>query len=339
MSVCGAPALPVVVDATAEPDPYPRRRDTVVTFLAARSTVLGDLYRYASTLLEDRRPEGWQHLAAHVGRELMNRLADHLAEVPVDDPDAPAAQSRPQQIARRLTQALAADDATLRSVTQEVVDEFERGGELTRWRAAALVAHAEEGYEPDAGATQAWVRAWRELQQRFAGWAHLRGPAAGEIPADQLDGAWRELTDLLATRVALEPFFASMDELLEMARRPAPDRETARAALARMRPGTKARFYAELEDPAWIVLLSAEGMFGTPPAAVREGDFIRFEEWPEGLVLLRFSSSAPEDVARAAAAVPDSDNARVAQLLANVAAQLPAEVRPTAGWWRGWCAI
>ncbi len=26
MSVCGAPALPVVVDATAEPDPYPRRR-------------------------------------------------------------------------------------------------------------------------------------------------------------------------------------------------------------------------------------------------------------------------------------------------------------------------
>ena len=95
MSVCGAPALPVVVDATAEPDPYPRRRDTVATFLAARSTVLGDLYRYASALLEDRRPEGWQHLAAHVGRELMNRLADHLAEVPVDDPDAPAAQSAP----------------------------------------------------------------------------------------------------------------------------------------------------------------------------------------------------------------------------------------------------
>ena len=72
MSVCGAPALPVVVDATAEPDPYPRRRDTVATFLAARSKVLGDLYRYASALLEDRRPEGWQHLAAHVGRELMN---------------------------------------------------------------------------------------------------------------------------------------------------------------------------------------------------------------------------------------------------------------------------
>src|SRR5829696_578683 len=92
----------------------PAAADTLATFLAARSTVLGDLYRYASALLEDRRPEGWQHLAAHVSRELMNRLADHLAEVAVNDPDAPAAQSRLQQIARRLTRALAGDDGTER---------------------------------------------------------------------------------------------------------------------------------------------------------------------------------------------------------------------------------
>jgi hypothetical protein len=317
--------------APTDPDPYRRRRDTVAVFLAARSTVLGDLYRHAGELLEDRRPEGWQHLVAHVGRELMNRLADHLAEVPIEDPDAAASATRPVEIAQRLKEALAGDEAMLRSTAQELVEQIERGGKLTRLRATALVAGANEGTEPDAGATQAWVRTWRELQQRFAGWAHLRGPAAREIPADQVDSAWRELTDLLATRVTLEPFFASMDELLEMARRPAPDRETARAALARLRPGTNARFYAELEDPAWVALLSAEGMFGAPPAAIREGDFIRFEEWPEGLVLLRFATATPEEVARAAAAVPDSDNARVAQLLANVTAQLPAELAADSG--------
>jgi hypothetical protein len=319
------------VAQSAEPDPYPRRRDTVAAFLSARSTVLGDLYRHAGAMLEDRRPEGWQHLVAHVGRELMNRLADHLAEVPVGDPDAPSSPTRPAQIAERLSEALTGDEAALREAAQELIDQIERGGAVTRLRAASLVAQAEEGAGTDPGPTEAWVRAWRDLQQRFAGWAHLRGPPAEAIPADEVDGAWRELTDLLATRVALEPFFASMDELLEIARRPAPDRETARAALARLRPGTKARFYAELEDPAWVGLLAAEGMFSAPPAAIREGDFMRFQEWPEGLVLLRFASTAPEEVARAAAGVPESDNARVAQLLANVSSQLPGELAADSG--------
>jgi hypothetical protein len=178
-----------LASATTEPDPYPRRRDTVAAFLSARSAVLGDLYRYASAMLEDRRPEGWQHLVAHVGRELMNRLADHLAEVPIEDPDAPASPTRPPQIAQRLSEALAADDATLREAAQDLIDEIERGGAITRLRAASLVAQAEQGAEPDAGSTDAWVRAWRDLQQRFAGWAHLRGPAAEAIPADEVDGA------------------------------------------------------------------------------------------------------------------------------------------------------
>lgn len=320
-----------MADATTEPDPYPRRRDTVAGFLGARSKVLGDLYGYASGLLEDRRPEGWQHMVAHVGRELMNRLADHVAEVPVKDPDAPATTTRPLQVAERLREAMAGDEAALRSAAQQLIERIERGSEQVRLRAASLVAGVEEGNEPDSAATDAWVRAWRELQQRFAGWAHLRSPAAGEIGASAIDESWRELTDLLATRVALEPFFASMDELLEIAGRPAPDRETARAALARLRPGTKGRFYAELEDPGWVALLAAEGMFGVPPAAIREGDFIRFPDWPEGLVLLRFVNSAPEEVARATTAIPDSDNARVARLLANVAAQLPAELAADCG--------
>ena len=320
-----------MTDATPEPDPYPRRRDTVAAFLGARSKVLGDLYGFASGLLEDRRPEGWQHMVAHVGRELMNRLADHVAEVPVKDPDAPATTTRPLQLAERLREAMAGDEATLRSAAQELIERIERGSEQARLRAASLVAGVEEGNEPDPAATDAWVRAWRELQQRFAGWAHLRSPAAGEIRASDVHESWHELTNLLATRVALEPFFASMDELLEIAGRSAPDRETARAALARLRPGTKGRFYAELDDPGWVALLVAEGMFGVPPDANREGDFIRFPDWPEGLVLLRFVNSAPEEVARAAAEIPESDNARVARLLANVAAQLPPELAADCG--------
>jgi hypothetical protein len=314
-----------VTDVPDPADQYPRRRASVAAFLGARSTTLAGLYEHACGVLADRRPDGWQHLVAHVGRELMNRLADHVAEVPMDDPDAAGPRLAPLEIARRLRAALDGEDDALPAATEELIAQISRGNEENRRRAEALVAAAERGVEPDAAATEAWVRTWRELQGRFAGWAHVPGPAVPEIPAEQVELAWRELTDLLAARVAREPFFASMDDLLELARRPDPDVATARAALARLRPGTKARFYAELRDPAWVRLLTDQGMFASPPPAMREGDAIRFPEWPEGLVLLAFAAQAPDDVLRVASAVPSSDNARVAHLLAHLGAELSPE--------------
>ena len=151
---------------------------------------------------------------SHVGRELMNRLADHLAGVPLRDPGAPAPRTGTDEISRRLREGLEGDEHALREAAKKIVEAIERGGQATEQRAAALVAQAEAGEVPDDAATEAWVRAWRVLQKRFASWAHLRGPAAPEVPEHQLEQAWHELTDLLATRVAQEPFFESMDELL-----------------------------------------------------------------------------------------------------------------------------
>jgi hypothetical protein len=319
---------PVV--ALPTPDPYARRRGLVEAFLRERSVKLADLYAWAGALLEDRRPEGWPHMVAHVGRELMNRLADHLDEVPVGDPDARTSPTRPEEIARRLSKALKRDEGALRTTARELVEAIEDGGRVTELRAAALVAQAEAGEQLDQADIEAWVRAWRELQRRFARRAHLPGPTI-EVPEGEVECAWRELTDLLATRVALEPFFESMDDLLELAGRADPDQNTVQAALARLRRGTKSRFYEELVDPRWVELLAAEGMFRHPPAAIRQEDTIRFPEWPEGLVLLRFAATAPELVAAAAVGVPASDNARVAQLLAATAAELPAEVAADTG--------
>jgi len=305
---------------------YARRRTTVEAFLRERSVELADLYRWAGALLEDRRADGWPHMVAHVGRELMNRLADYLGEVPLEDSSGPPAPTRPEEISRRLSDALAGDDHTLRAATQGLVEAIARAGEATEQRAAALVVRAEAGEDLDEGSTAAWARAWRILQRRFASWAHLRGPASADVSEVELERAWRELTDLLATRVAREPFFDSMGELLELAHRADPDTDDVRAALARMRPGTKARFYAELDDPQWVDRLVEEGAFAHPPSAIREEGTLRFPHWPEGLVLLRFAQSAPESVARAAVAVPTTDNARVAQLLAATAVELPAEL-------------
>jgi len=291
-----------------------------------RSTKLAGLYELASSLLEDGRPDGWQYMVAHAGRELMNRLADHLAEVPIVDPSASHGPLRPEVIAKRLTEAIAGTEETLRETVAEIVAAVGVGGQATVLRAAALVAQAEVGQRPDQAATGAWIRAWRALQREFAGWAHVPGRAVHDVPEDQLQRAWRELTDLLAARVALEPFFDSMDDLVELARQPDPNKDTAQSALARLRPGTKDRFYAELEDPAWVKLLADEGMFSDPPAAISEGGFVRFPHWAEGQLLLRFASTAPESVVNAAASVPPSDNARVARGLAEIAAILPPDL-------------
>jgi hypothetical protein len=312
------------------PDPYRRRRVSVEAFLRERSVVLAELYAFAGDLVEDRRPSGWPHLVSHVGRDLMNRLADHVVAVPLSDPDTPTL--RPPAIAQRLREVLDADDQTLRDVARGLVDEIACGSEATAQRAAALVAEAEAGHEADEAAAEAWVSAWRGLQQRFASWAHLQGPGAREVDQDACENAWRELTDLIATRVAQEPFFESLDELLEIASAPAPaSQEQARSALARLRPGTKERFYAELIDARWVERLAEQGMFNHPPPAIRQDDTIRFPGWPEGHVLVRFAATAPDSVARAARAVPSSDNARVANALATVAAELPAALAADSG--------
>lgn len=292
--------------------------------------MLGDLYTHGCELLDTRRPEGWTHMVGHVGRELMNRLADYIAEVPVADPDAGDGPVRPAAIAEALQEALDADDAALRRTVQEQLDAIERGGRRAEQQAAALVAQAEEG-ATDEGAIEDWVRSRRPLQRRFASWAHLRRPAASPIREAEVEEAWRELTDLLAFRVAREPYFESLDELLEIAHRADPDTDLARRALARLRPGTRHRFFVELRDAAWVEPLAEAGAFSRPPDAIREDDAVRFPEWSEGLALLAFAGAAAEQVARAAGNVPASDNARVAQVLAAVAAELPGELAADSG--------
>lgn len=317
------------MDQTNPTDAYLRRRQTVEAFLQERSTRLAGLYGLAADLLEDRRPDGWGHMVGHVGRELMNRLADHLAVVPVEAPE-PGTPLRPEGIARRLAAALEDEEEGLRAVVHQILEEVERGGERTRLRAEALVVQGEreEFAEPETGA---WVREWRDLQRRFASFAHLRGRGAADLSPEAVEDAWFELTALVAARIAEEPFFESLDDLLEVASSLDPDEESARAALARLRPGTKSRFYEALASPVWVEHLRAAHIFRHAPPAIREGDMVRFPLWPEGLVLLRFARSAPEEVARAAAEVPESDNSRVVQLLASCAAELPAELAADSG--------
>lgn len=280
------------------------------------------MYASACGLVEDRRPDGWVHLVAHVGRELTNRLGDFLPDVPVAEGGGPS-PLRPQRIAERLQKAMDLGDEELRAAAHSIVDDVAEGSRMPDLRAAALIAAQSE--TADDASVDAWVRAWRALHGTFQSLAHVGSSTVSGAREDRLRAAWLEMTDLLAARLAREPFFFSMDELLELAAGP-PDGDRARRALARLRPGTRAEFYAALEDPGWVEALRGVDAFKHPPDLISDDEFVRYPEWPEGLVLLRFAKSDPGSVVRAAAEVPRSDNVRVAQILATVAAELPPEL-------------
>lgn len=97
-------------------------------------------------------------------------------------------------------------------------------------------------------------------------------------------------------------------------------------AVARLgKTGATAYFFDRLNNPAWIEPLHQRGFFQRPPAAIRSEDegTISFPDWPELRYLLRMAPKASEAVSRVILSIPDTDNARVHELLVEIGAQLP----------------
>lgn len=104
-----------------------------------------------------------------------------------------------------------------------------------------------------------------------------------------------------------------------------PSAEVIKKALEqiRKRPANHDYFFSKLNSADWIVPLDKEGLFTSPPQAVRQGDTISFPFWPESQYLARIASEAPEKVAEIMMKIPDTDNVRVHEDLALAATKLP----------------
>jgi hypothetical protein len=87
-----------------------------------------------------------------------------------------------------------------------------------------------------------------------------------------------------------------------------------------------AYFFEQLKSPAWLQPLQDRGRFRLPPPPIREGQYIRFPEWPESRYLIRMARipEAQDTVLRIALAIPATENSRVHDDLADIALALPA---------------
>ncbi len=106
-----------------------------------------------------------------------------------------------------------------------------------------------------------------------------------------------------------------------------PTIETVRKALAAIkRKADYDYFFSQLQSPKWIRPLWDAGMFQTPPGPVRKDQYISFPFWAESQYLVRMAPQKPETVLDVILQIPDTDNIRVHEDLADAALAMPAEL-------------
>jgi hypothetical protein len=105
-----------------------------------------------------------------------------------------------------------------------------------------------------------------------------------------------------------------------------PKQDVVNRALVEIRKGYAQYqyFFDNLTSPAWLEPLSREGFFKEPRKPEREGDSVRIAIWPESRYLARMAqiAEAQEQVLKITLGIPDTENSRVHDDIADIALSL-----------------
>jgi len=106
-----------------------------------------------------------------------------------------------------------------------------------------------------------------------------------------------------------------------------PKQDLVNRALSEIRKGyTQYRyFFDKLDSPAWLEPLVREGFFKEPLEPKQEGNYVTLAIWPESRYLIRMSKihEAQAKVLEITLGIPDSENSRVHDDIADIALSLP----------------
>src|SRR6266568_6001632 len=99
-------------------------------------------------------------------------------------------------------------------------------------------------------------------------------------------------------------------------------------ALIKKGPSNADYFFEQLKSPAWLEPLAREKLFSQPYSAVRRGETIAFPLWGPGQYLARMAAvpEAQALVVEILKRLPESDNPRVYEVIADAAASLPPDM-------------
>lgn len=316
--------------------------------LARHAPRLADLYDAAVRLVQDVSFPGRVRLAAHAVREIANALPEVILGVRagrssdrlLDDVTAawlrelPAATGIEPALSDAARAIPAAGMATVPAYVFERLDEFFRArakslnrsnaaeelflwtDPLNRWQKAALSPVLKEWLDT----TRWFVAMSKTPRTRSAGIEDL------SEPHDEAEFQERFARFQKALRGLWGAFFKVQKEIEDIVEAQGPG---GLDELLLLLAGAEQRrqFFNRLDDPAWLRPLEEKGFFSKPEGPVHEpatGD-TRHPPQPALLYLRRMAvrPEAQEDVARIAAALPDSDNVIVNDDLTEIALALP----------------
>ena len=94
-------------------------------------------------------------------------------------------------------------------------------------------------------------------------------------------------------------------------------------AIARTGPAEYEYLFTHITSAGWIEPLFERNFFKDPIPAIREGDTIRFPSWPESQYLAKVADQDPKKVLEIALQIPETDNVRIHEDLAQAACKMP----------------
>ena len=126
-----------------------------------------------------------------------------------------------------------------------------------------------------------------------------------------------------------EPFFDRLTKIDEVvARGPAACDFSRDIQPYLVEEASRRYFYNALEDSAWLEVLIRAGEFREAPEPRKDSEkgTLSFPPWPQSRYLARMAALAPEAVLEIALRIPDTENIRVHEDLADMACKMPPEL-------------
>ena len=166
----------------------------------------------------------------------------------------------------------------------------------------------------------------------LAGLAHRRGLSVPRPIDTQTRTLWDDYR--LVLDAVLERFEAKFLPVMETLDRFLAEKSPTRKdgdAIAQQLPRSQTAalyFFSRLENPKWIPMLRKRGFFDSPPDPVLSEDekTVAFPPWPQSKYLARMATQAQEDVLAIIQAIPDTQNPRILEDLADALMTMPANL-------------
>ena len=167
---------------------------------------------------------------------------------------------------------------------------------------------------------------WMDALGYFVGVAHH----SRETGREEFDRRTDEMECFLIDRMRPQTFrdMEAIDDIIREAEDYVDKTEAVKKAMSLIakRGANYEYFFERLASPDWIEPLFREGRFQRLPLPVPKGDLVWFPPWPESRYLARMAKLAPEQVLEIILQIPETENARVHEDLADAALAMPAEM-------------